>query len=94
MGQCCPCSARRQHANGCTLDSTGANDVDRHAEEVDHVDDGPGGLERPTGAVELELHGSVAEGVEGHELGGDTTSERVVKDSSAQHDPALEEALL
>ncbi len=71
------------HAGGGQLD----------AEEVDHVDEAQGGLEGASGAVDVEVDGVVAGGVERHELGGQLAGQGVVERAPQEDHPLVEEAV-
>ncbi len=74
---------RLAHAGGGQVDP----------EKVDDVDQAQGGVEGAPGAVDVELDGVVAVGIEGHELDGELAGEGVVEVAPQKDHPLVEQTV-
>ena len=64
------------------------------AERIESVDEDEGCLERAVRAVQVELDGLVADGIQGHEGRRRLGREVGIEPAGEQHDPAFEQLLL
>jgi hypothetical protein len=84
---------RRQYADRGPADLPAATRADRRAQRIERVDQGEGGLDRPVGAVDVELDGRVALGVQRQERGGGLRCGVVIEPPRHEHDALREELL-
>ena len=84
----------RRDTDGGTTDLPVAMCAQRRAEQVEGVDEDEGCLERAVRAIQVELDGLVADGIQGHEGRRRLGREVGIEPAGHQHDPALEQLLL
>src|SRR4029453_12464292 len=89
-----PVVGGRRDTDGGTTDLSAAMYAGRRVETIECVDEAEGRLERAARAVQVEVDGLVAEGIQGHDRRGRLGREPLIQPARDQHDPALEQLLL